>query len=54
MKTNVDAEHALVAPISHGGSLSTADFDRSKWEIMYPLFWTRASLILPNHFVFVL
>jgi hypothetical protein len=21
-----------------GGSLSAADFDKSKWEIMYPLF----------------
>jgi hypothetical protein len=34
----VDTERALVAPTPHGGSLSVADFDRSKWEIMYPLF----------------
>jgi hypothetical protein len=34
----VDAERALVGPTLHGGSLSVADFDRSKWEIMYPLF----------------
>jgi hypothetical protein len=27
-----------VVPTPHGGSLSTADFDMSEWEIMYPLF----------------
>jgi hypothetical protein len=25
-------------PIPCGGSLSAVDFDRSEWEIMYPLF----------------
>jgi hypothetical protein len=34
----VDAEHALEMPACLGSSLSTADFDRSEWEIMYPLF----------------
>jgi hypothetical protein len=34
----VDAKRALVTPIPRGGSLSAADFDRSEWEIMYPLF----------------
>jgi hypothetical protein len=27
-----------VAPTLCGGSLSAADFDRSVWKIMYPLF----------------
>jgi hypothetical protein len=27
-----------VAPISLGGSLSAANFHKSEWEIMYPLF----------------
>jgi hypothetical protein len=34
----IDAERALAAPTSHGGLLSTANFDKSEWEIMYPLF----------------
>jgi hypothetical protein len=34
----IDAEHALVAPTPRSGLLYTADFDRSEWEIMYPLF----------------
>jgi hypothetical protein len=34
----VDAEHALAAHIPRGGSLSAADFNKSEWEIMYPLF----------------
>jgi hypothetical protein len=34
----VDVERALVMPASHGGSLSAANFDRSEWKIMYPLF----------------
>jgi hypothetical protein len=37
-KTNIDNEHALAPPALCGGSLSAADFDNSKWEIMYPLF----------------
>jgi hypothetical protein len=37
-KTKIDAERALAAPTSCGGSLSAADFDKSEWEIMYPLF----------------
>jgi hypothetical protein len=36
-KTKIDAERALVALMPRGGSLSTADFDKSEWEIMYPL-----------------
>jgi hypothetical protein len=27
-----------VAPTPRGGLLSAADFNRSEWEIMYPLF----------------
>jgi hypothetical protein len=34
----IDAGCALVAPMPHGGSLSAADFNKSEWEIMYPLF----------------
>jgi hypothetical protein len=37
-KMKVDAERTLAAPIPRGSSLSVADFDRSEWEIMYPLF----------------
>jgi hypothetical protein len=34
----IDARRALAVPLPRGGSLSTADFDKSEWEIMYPLF----------------
>jgi hypothetical protein len=34
----IDAKGALVTPTSHDGSLSTANFDKFEWEIMYPLF----------------
>jgi hypothetical protein len=34
----IDAERALAAPTSRGGLLSNADFNKSEWEIMYPLF----------------
>jgi hypothetical protein len=37
-KMKIDAERALAAATSRGGSLSTPYFDKSKWEIMYPLF----------------
>jgi hypothetical protein len=36
-RRQVDAEHALAVHIPCGGSLFAADFDRSEWEIMYPL-----------------
>jgi hypothetical protein len=34
----VDIERTLEAPPPCGGSFSATDFDKSKWEIMYPLF----------------
>jgi hypothetical protein len=37
-KTKIDIECTFAAPTPHGGSLSASDFDKSKWEIMYPLF----------------
>jgi hypothetical protein len=37
-KTKIDAEHALAVPTPCSGSLSATDFDKSEWEIMYPLF----------------
>jgi hypothetical protein len=37
-KTMVDVERTLAAPPPRGGSLSTSNFDRSEWEIMFPLF----------------
>jgi hypothetical protein len=37
-KMKIDAKGALVTPTSHDGSLSTANFDKFEWEIMYPLF----------------
>jgi hypothetical protein len=45
--TKVDTERALAAPTPCGVSLSTTDFDRSDWEIMYPLFVTEG-LIDPS------
>jgi hypothetical protein len=36
--TKVDIDHVLAVPTARDGSLSTAGFDRSEWEIMYPLF----------------
>jgi hypothetical protein len=49
-KMKVDAKRALVTPIPRGGSLSAADFDRSEWEIMYPLF-VEEGLIDPSKHV---
>jgi hypothetical protein len=49
-KTKVDAERTLVTPTPHGGSLSAADFDKSEWEIMYPLFGEKG-LIDPSEHV---
>jgi hypothetical protein len=46
----VDAERALVVPILRGGSISAADFDRSEWEIKYPLF-VEEGLIDPSKHV---
>jgi hypothetical protein len=37
-KMMIDAERALATPTLRGGSLSASDFDKSEWEIMYPLF----------------
>jgi hypothetical protein len=37
-KAKVDVDRALAAAAPHNGSLSTAVFDKSEWEIMYPLF----------------
>jgi hypothetical protein len=37
-KVKVDVDRALAASAPHNGSLSTAVFDKSEWEIMYPLF----------------
>jgi hypothetical protein len=34
----IDIDRALAVPAAQDGTLSTAGFDRSKWEIMYPLF----------------
>jgi hypothetical protein len=34
----IDVERALAAPTPRGGSLSAAEFHKSEWEIMYPLF----------------
>jgi hypothetical protein len=37
-KVKVGVERTLEMPASRGGSLSAANFDRSEWKIMYPLF----------------
>jgi hypothetical protein len=49
-KTKIDAERALVAPTPRGGSLFAADFDKSEWEIMYPLF-VKEGLVVPSECV---
>jgi hypothetical protein len=36
--TKIDLDRALVTHALHCNSLSAANFDRSEWEIMYPLF----------------
>jgi hypothetical protein len=37
-KMKVDVNRALGAPAPRDGSLSTTDFDKFEWEIVYPLF----------------
>jgi hypothetical protein len=49
-KMKTDTGHPLVVPTPCGGSLSAADFDRSEWEIMYPLF-VEGGLINPSKHV---
>jgi hypothetical protein len=39
-----------VAPTPRGGSLFAADFDKSEWEIMYPLF-VEEGLVVPSECV---
>jgi hypothetical protein len=48
--TKVDTECTLVMPNPRSGSLSAADFDRSKWETMYPPF-VEEGLIDPSKHV---
>jgi hypothetical protein len=49
-KTKIDAERALAAPTLCGGLLSTTDFDKSEWEIVYPLF-VEEGLVSPSECV---
>jgi hypothetical protein len=49
-KTKIDAECTLAVPTPRGESLSTADFDKSEWKIMYFLF-TEEGLIGPSECV---
>jgi hypothetical protein len=37
-RMKIDTERASAAPTLRGGSLSTTNFDKSEWEIMYLLF----------------
>jgi hypothetical protein len=37
-KMKIDVKRAFAAPTPRGGSLSAGDFDKSEWDIMYPLF----------------
>jgi hypothetical protein len=46
----IDAGRALAAPTPRGGLLSTANFHRSEWEIMYPLFVEKC-LVNPSEHV---
>jgi hypothetical protein len=47
-KTKIDVERALAVCTPCGGSLSASYFDRSEWDIMYPLLSWRVSLTLLN------
>jgi hypothetical protein len=49
-KMKVDAECAFATLVSRGGSLCAADFDKSAWEIMYPLF-VEEGLVAPSECV---
>jgi hypothetical protein len=49
-KTKIDAERALAAPTLRGGLLSTTDFDKYEWEIVYPLF-VEEGLVSPSECV---
>jgi hypothetical protein len=44
------AKRALAAPTPRGGLLSATDFDKSEWEIMYPLS-VEEGLIGPSEYV---
>jgi hypothetical protein len=46
-KVKINAERALAAPTPRGGSLSTADFDKSEWETIYPIF-VEEGLVVPS------
>jgi hypothetical protein len=50
MKMKIDTGRALETPKPPGGSLSVANFSRSEWEIMYPLF-VKEGLINPSECV---
>lgn len=45
-RAKINVEHALAVPSPLDGTLSAADFDQSKWKIMYPCF-VEESLIDP-------
>jgi hypothetical protein len=47
MKKSIINDSFMVAP-PHSGPLSTAVFDPSKWEIMYPHFVEEALVDPPN------
>jgi hypothetical protein len=46
-KVKINAERALAAPTPRGGSLSAADFDKSEWETIYPIF-VEEGLVVPS------
>jgi hypothetical protein len=49
-KTMIVAKRALAAPTPRGGLLSATDFEKSEWEIMYPLS-VEEGLIGPSEYV---
>jgi hypothetical protein len=49
-RARINVERALEAPAPHSGMLSTANFDQSEWEIMYPMF-VEEGLTDPSEYV---
>jgi hypothetical protein len=47
----VDVDHALAESTPYGGSVSTADINKSEWKIMCPLFVAEGLIDPPTHVI---
>jgi hypothetical protein len=50
-KMKVDVDYALAESTPYSGSVSTADFNKSEWKIMYPLFMAEGLIDPPTHVI---